>query len=167
LSDGQAKRGAKAPSGLPLIFNGLRVMKEDTENKISADAGVKDAHSHAKGGNGGASGHGHTHGEAGHEHTHCENGHEHTHTHDPEVIRRISLRLAKAEGHLHSVRGMLDSGRDCSEVLVQLAAVRAAVDNAGKELLKEHISHCIVDAIKENDRHELDELNKAIDQFMK
>lgn len=93
--------------------------------------------------------------------------HEHTHTHDPEAIRRISLRLAKAEGHLRSVRGMLDSGRDCSEVLVQLAAVRAAVDNAGKELLKEHISHCIVDAIKENDKHELDELNKAIDQFMK
>jgi DNA-binding FrmR family transcriptional regulator len=106
----------------------------------------------------------HVHGEQEHSgHTHAE----HTHTHDPEVIRKISLRLAKAEGHLHSVRGMLDSGRDCSEVLLQLAAVRAAVDNAGKELLKEHISHCIVDAIRENDRHELDELNKAIDQFMK
>ena len=103
----------------------------------------------------------HTH--EGQEHAHTD----HAHTHDPEVIRKISLRLAKAEGHLHSVRGMLDSGRDCSEVLLQLSAVRAAVDNAGKELLKEHISHCIVDAIRENDRHELDELNKAIDQFMK
>lgn len=114
--------------------------------------------------------------ESTHEHTHSSQQagaqvhghvHAHTHTHDPETIRKISLRLAKAEGHLHSVRGMLDGGRDCSEVLMQLAAVRAAVDNAGKELLKEHISHCIVDAIRENDRHELDELNKAIDQFMK
>ncbi|MCH4031333.1 MAG: metal-sensing transcriptional repressor [Lachnospiraceae bacterium] len=110
---------------------------------------------------------GHEHGHAEHMHEGHEHEHEHTHTHDPEVIRKISLRLAKAEGHLHSVRGMLDSGRDCSEVLLQLAAVRAAIDNAGKELLKEHISHCIVDAIRENDRHELDELNKAIDQFMK
>ena len=37
-------------------------------------------------------------------------------------------RLARATGHLKSIRGMVEEGRDCSEVLIQLAAVRSAVN---------------------------------------
>ena len=43
-------------------------------------------------------------------------------------------RLARASGHLKSIRGMVEQGRDCSEVLIQLAAVRSAVNGAGKEV---------------------------------
>ncbi len=62
---------------------------------------------------------------------------------------------------------MVEDDRDCTEVLVQLAAVRSAINNCGKEILKEHISHCIVDAVQQGDEKAISELNDAIDKFMK
>ncbi len=109
--------------------------------------------------------HPHTH-PHGHGHTH-PHGHGHTHTHDPKQIRKIINRVSRSIGHMESVKRMLEDGRDCSEVLVQLAAVRAEINNAGKELLKEHIAHCIVDAIATQDEEAIRQLNHAIDQFMK
>ena len=58
---------------------------------------------------------------------------------------------------------MLIEGQDCSDVLIQLAAVKSEVNGAGKE----HISQCIVEAIQENDQESIDHMNKAIDSFMK
>lgn len=91
----------------------------------------------------------------------------HSHSHNPEDVKAIVNRLAKACGHLEAVKRMVEDGRDCSEVLIQLAAVKAAINNAGKELLKEHISHCIVEAVEANDSQAIEELNNAIDQFIK
>ena len=62
---------------------------------------------------------------------------------------------------------MVEEDRDCSEVLIQLAAVKAAINNTGKLILKEHISHCVVHAVETNDIKVLDDLNDAIDKFMK
>ena len=56
---------------------------------------------------------------------------------------------------------------DCSEVLLHLAAVKSAINNTGKLILKEHISHCIVHAVEHGDRQAVEDLNRAIDQFMK
>lgn len=108
--------------------------------------------------------HTHEHIHEQHDHAHV---HPHGHTHNPEDVKAIVNRLAKACGHLESVKRMVEDGRDCSEVLVQLAAVKAAINNAGKEILKEHISHCIVEAVEENDSQAIEELNKAIDKFIK
>jgi DNA-binding FrmR family transcriptional regulator len=96
------------------------------------------------------------------EHSHSH-GHTHTHQHTKAVINRLS----RAIGHLESIKRMVESGRDCSEVLIQLSAVKSALNNTGKVILQDHIEHCIVDAVKSGDTHELEELNKAIDQFMK
>ena len=62
---------------------------------------------------------------------------------------------------------MVEDGRDCSEVLIQLSAVKAAINNTGKVILQDHIEHCIVDAIESGDRETLKELQKAIDRFIK
>ena len=59
-----------------------------------------------------------------HEHSH---GHNHTHENTKAVLNRLS----RAIGHLESVRNMVVDGRDCSEVLVQIAAVRSAINNIG------------------------------------
>ena len=99
-------------------------------------------------------------------HDHAE-GHTHGHTHSPEHIKRVSNRLARAIGHLESVKKMVEEGRDCSEVLVQLAAVRSAINNTGKVILKDHLEHCITDAMEARDRAAIDELNRAIEQFVK
>lgn len=114
-----------------------------------------------------ADSHGNSH-EFSHEHNHGHtHEHHHAHTHDPSEVKAIVNRLARAIGHLESVKHMVEDGRDCSEVLVQLAAVRAALNNTGKEILKQHISHCIVEAVEEGDTEAIEELNQAIDKFMK
>ena len=93
--------------------------------------------------------------------------HTHKHHHDPEHIKSISKRLSRAIGHLESVKKMVEDDRDCAEVLIQLAAVRSAINNCGKEILKEHIGHCIVHAVEDHDDEAIIELNEAIDKFMK
>ena len=98
-------------------------------------------------------------------HTHDHSGH--SHHHSSEHIRQVSNRLARAIGHLESVKKMVEEDRDCSEVLIQLAAVRSALTNPGKVILKDHMDHCIVDAVEHNDWKAIEELNRAIEQFIK
>ena len=76
-------------------------------------------------------------------------------------------RIARIIGHMKSIKIMIESGRDCSEVLIQLAAVDAAVKSLSRVILKEHMSTCIVDAIKTGDEEAIEALNDAIDKFMK
>ena len=101
-----------------------------------------------------------------HEHKHDVPGSLNTHTHSHTQTKAVLNRLSRAIGHLESVKRMVADGRDCSEVLVQLAAVRSAIGNTAKLILKDHIEHCIVDAVESNDVTALDELNKAIERFM-
>ena len=68
---------------------------------------------------------------------------------------------------MEAVKHMVEDGRDCSEVLVQLAAVRSALSAAGRMILKDHIEHCIVDAVENDDTEAIRELNRAIDQLLK
>ena len=99
----------------------------------------------------------------GHEHSHGHShGHGHTHTQTKAVINR----LARAIGHLESVKRMVEDGRDCAEVLIQLAAVRSALNNTAKIILKDHIDHCLADAVETGDQQAIDELNLAIEKFM-
>lgn len=76
-------------------------------------------------------------------------------------------RLSRAIGHLESVKRMVEEGRDCSEVLIQISAVKSAINNIGKVILQDHIENCVVDAVETNDRKILEDLNNAIDKFMK
>jgi DNA-binding FrmR family transcriptional regulator len=106
--------------------------------------------------------------EHAHEHVHVHGHmHSHTHTHDPKDIRKIVNRLSRSIGHLESVKRMVENNVDCSDVLIQIAAVRAELTNAGKLLLKEHLEHCIVEAVAENDPVAIQKMNEAIDKFMK
>lgn len=91
----------------------------------------------------------------------------HQHKHSEEEKKVVLNRLSKAIGHLESVKRMVESDRDCTEVLIQLAAVKSAIYNTGKVILKEHINHCIVHAVKEGDEQAIEELNQAIEKFMK
>ncbi|MCI8591245.1 MAG: metal-sensing transcriptional repressor [Lachnospiraceae bacterium] len=95
-----------------------------------------------------------------------EHSHSHGHTHTHQNTKAVLNRLSRAIGHLESIKRMVESGRDCSEVLVQLSAVKSAINNTGKVILQDHIEHCIVDAVQCGDMEALEELNKAIDRFM-
>ncbi len=89
------------------------------------------------------------------------------HTHSHEETKAVLNRLSRAAGHLESVRRMVESGRDCSEVLIQLSAVIAALNNTGKVILKDHLNHCIIHAAEQGDQEAIDNLSKAIDSFIK
>ena len=84
----------------------------------------------------------------------------------PTQTKAVINRLARAIGHLESVKRMVEDGRDCAEVLIQLAAVRSALNNTAKIILKDHIDHCLADAVETGDQQAIDELNQAIEKFM-
>ena len=109
--------------------------------------------------------HYHSHGEEStHESEHHTN---HSHTHDPNEVRAIVNRLKRSVGHLDKVRRMVEQGEDCADVLIQLSAVKSEINNTGKLILKQHMEHCIVEAVRENDRESIEKMNEAIDRFMK
>jgi len=93
--------------------------------------------------------------------------HEHSHTHTHQNTKAVLNRLSRIIGHLNAVKGMVENGRDCSEVLVQLAAVRSALNSVCEVILQDHIDHCIVDAVQTGDMEALEELDKAIQLLMK
>ena len=100
------------------------------------------------------------------EHTHIdENGKRHTHSH--KETKAVSNRLARIIGHMNSVKRMIEDGRDCSEVLIQLSAIDSAIKSLSRVILKDHISTCIVEAAKHDDSEAIEELKRAIDKFMK
>ena len=96
-------------------------------------------------------------------HAHGTHGHQHSHTQTKAVLNR----MARLIGHLESIKHMIEDGRDCSEVLVQLSAVKSAINNVSKIILKDHMEHCVVDAVRDNDKEAIEQLNKAINQFLK
>lgn len=92
-----------------------------------------------------------------------EKKHVHNHTHTKAVLNRLS----KAIGHMEAIKRMVEEGRDCSEILIQLSAVKSAINNTGKVVLQDHIEHCVVEAAESGDFQVIEELNKAIDYFIR
>ena len=98
------------------------------------------------------------------EHTYMHaHGLSHSHGHVHENQKAVVNRLARAIGHLETGKRRVEEGYDCSDVLVQLAAVRSALDNTGKVILKDHMRHCMVDAVAAGDEDAIDAMCQAID----
>ena len=84
------------------------------------------------------------------------------HTQSKNVVNR----LARASGHLEAVRKMAEEGRDCSDILVQISAVIAALNSVSKVILEDHISHCLVESVGEEKHEVLEKLFDAIDKYV-
>ena len=101
-----------------------------------------------------------------HEHDH-EHDHAHhlAHHHSPEEKKCQLNRLSRVIGHLQHVKRMIEDDEDCADVLVQLSATRSALTGLGKEIINEHITHCIAHAIEDGDMEAIEEFQKAIEKF--
>ncbi len=66
----------------------------------------------------------------------------------PHHRKPILNRMARLEGHLRAVRDMLEADRDCPEILVQLAAIRSALDSVARLVFEDHMDSCILDAVE-------------------
>ena len=89
-------------------------------------------------------------------------GNMHTHENTQAILNRMS----RAIGHMTAVKRMIEEGRDCSEILIQLSAVKSEITGVSKVILMDHISHCIVDAVHENDDETIRQLLEAIDKLV-
>ena len=87
-------------------------------------------------------------------------------SHLHENQRAVVNRMARAIGHMEKVKRMVEADTDCGEVLIQLAAVRSALDNTAKVIMKEHMRNCLIEAAAEGDQDTIDELCKTIDKFI-
>ena len=82
-----------------------------------------------------------------------------------EKKREITTRLSRALGHLRHVKRMVEDGRDCSEVLIQLAAVNGALSSAGKEIIGGYLEECLQDILEHGDTGQLEEFKETLNRF--
>lgn len=75
-------------------------------------------------------------------------------------------RLSRVIGHLEYVKQMISQDEDCADVLAQIAAARSALNGLGKQIINEHISHCITHAVEDGDTAAIEEFQKAIQKFL-
>ncbi|MBS7224014.1 MAG: metal-sensing transcriptional repressor [Clostridiaceae bacterium] len=81
--------------------------------------------------------------------------------------KKVIDRLSRAIGHLEAIRRMVEEDRNCTEVLVQISAVRTAVNNVGRMMLLDHIDCCVKHAVENGDKSALEDLNTAVSRFVK
>lgn len=87
--------------------------------------------------------------------------------HHHQDTKKVLNRMSRAIGHMESIKRMVEEGRDCSEILIQLSAVRSAINNVGKIILQDHINNCVIDAVETGDKKVLEDLNIAVDKFLR
>jgi DNA-binding FrmR family transcriptional regulator len=81
--------------------------------------------------------------------------------------QEVTDRLRKVEGHLRAIGRMVEDGRDCPEVLLQISAVRAALDQIGRIILEDHLDVCIVAAIEEGSGEKaIAKLKESLSRFL-
>ena len=105
-------------------------------------------------------------------HTHKDGTvHTHTHHHSADEYKRRQRRISIIIGHVTSIKKMIEDKRDCSEILIQISAVQASINNLGKLILRNHINECLSSVTEATDpvehQKEIDYLNDAIDKFIR
>ncbi len=90
------------------------------------------------------------------------------HEDHPHLQREAVLkRLSRIEGHVRAVKRMVENDTACPDVLIQIAAVRAALNSVGKLILEDHMQTCMVKAAQDGDFEQaFRDLKKSMDQFI-
>lgn len=96
----------------------------------------------------------------------CENCHK-TKKRSPEEYKKLMNRLNRIEGQVRGLKGMLEKNAYCTDILIQAAAVNAALNSFNKELLSEHIHTCVADNIRKGNDEVVDELVETLRKLMK
>ncbi|HEY8501677.1 MAG TPA: metal-sensitive transcriptional regulator, partial [Solirubrobacterales bacterium] len=80
---------------------------------------------------------------------------------------QLLKRLARVEGQVRGIQGMVEDDRYCIDVLTQIGAVQAALDKVALGLLDEHTRHCVVEADGAERVEKVDELMAAVGRLVK
>ncbi|WP_312426999.1 metal-sensing transcriptional repressor [Lacrimispora sp.] len=85
----------------------------------------------------------------------------------PEEYKKLINRLNRLEGQVRGIRGMVEKNAYCTDILVQTAAITAAINAFNKELLANHIKSCVVQDIREGKDEVIEDLVATIQKLMK
>ena len=85
----------------------------------------------------------------------------------PEEYKKLVHRLNRIEGQIRGIRGMLDRGAYCPDILAQAAAANAALNAFSRELLSNHIRSCVVNDVRAGNDEVIDELLNTLQKLMK
>ncbi len=81
--------------------------------------------------------------------------------------KNIINRLSRIEGHTRAIKQMVEEGRPCPDILIQIAAIRSAIDRVGRILLEDHIESCVLKLVEGGDiEQNLADLKVALDHFI-
>ena len=76
-------------------------------------------------------------------------------------------RLSRIEGHIRAVKSMIEQGKCCDEIIIQVAAVKAATTQVAVELLRDHLKSCVVTCMGGGEEEIMDRLFKAVSVVLK
>ncbi len=85
----------------------------------------------------------------------------------PEEYQKLINRLSRIEGQIRGIKGMVEKNAYCTDILMQSAAVGAAINAFNRELLSEHIRTCVVRDIRDGRDDIIDELLDTLQRLMK
>ena len=85
----------------------------------------------------------------------------------PEEYKKLIHRLNRIEGQIRGIKGMVENNANCPDILIQSAAVNAAINACNKELLANHIRTCVADDIRNGKDEAIDELVVTLQKLMK
>lgn len=85
----------------------------------------------------------------------------------PEEKKALINRLNRIEGQVNGIKKMLENDAYCPDIMIQVSAVRAALNSFNKEILSEHIKTCVKDHVHNGDDSVIDELVKTLEKLMK
>ena len=94
----------------------------------------------------------------------CEEKHKHR---EEKEYRSLLNRLSRIEGQIRGIKGMLDNDAYCTDILIQVSAVSAALNAFNRELLSNHIHTCVAENIRQGDDSVIDELVVTLQKLMK
>ena len=86
---------------------------------------------------------------------------------EPAEYTKLIHRLNRIEGQIRGIRGMVEKDAYCTDILVQVAAVNAALNAFNKELLSNHIKTCVAQDIRDGKDETVDELVATLQRLMK
>ena len=84
-----------------------------------------------------------------------------------EEFKALINRLNRIEGQIRGIKGMVEKSAYCTDILIQVAAVNAALNAFNKELLAQHIKTCVADDIKNGKDETVDELVATLQKLMR
>lgn len=90
----------------------------------------------------------------------------HTKHREDTELKKLMNRLSRIEGQVRGVKGMLEKDAYCIDIITQVAAIQSALSGFNKALLKEHISTCVVEDVKQGKEDKVEELINTLQKLM-